>query len=210
MHPDRLWYVAYGSNLSLERFRCYLVGGRPAGAARTYPGCRDHRPPADIHSLMIPGGLYFAGRSAVWGGGMAFLDPDASTHPSGVAARAYLLARMQFLDVLTQEMHRMPGVGQDSSKDPILMLTDGAQHALGPGRYETVVRVGTLDSLPLLTFTAPTSACADLQPPSRPYLATLAAGLREAHGWSASEVAVYLLERPGLHPHWSHTALLQL
>ncbi len=38
---QQVWYVAYGSNLSLERFTAYLQGGRPAGGARKYPGCRD-------------------------------------------------------------------------------------------------------------------------------------------------------------------------
>ena len=28
---QRLWYVAYGTNLSLDRFRVYLRGGRPVG-----------------------------------------------------------------------------------------------------------------------------------------------------------------------------------
>ena len=32
---ERLWYVAYGSNLLLDRFRCYLAGGRAVGGNRT-------------------------------------------------------------------------------------------------------------------------------------------------------------------------------
>ena len=28
---QRLWYVAYGTNLSRDRFHVYLQGGRPAG-----------------------------------------------------------------------------------------------------------------------------------------------------------------------------------
>ena len=38
---DPVWYVAYGSNLRAARFGCYLAGGRPDGACRTYDGCRD-------------------------------------------------------------------------------------------------------------------------------------------------------------------------
>lgn len=216
----KVWYVAYGSNLSLKRFRCYLVGGRPVGATRTYPGCRDQSPPADVRSLRVPGGLYFAGRSTVWGGGMAFFDPAPSPTPQptrdataalGVAARAYLLSRQQLQDVMTQEMHALPADDlAPAGPDPVAALADGRQHALGPGRYETVIRVGTLDSLPLLTFTAPTAVGADLQPPSRPYLETLAAGLREAHDWGRHQVVDYLVDRPGLHPAWSREDLLLL
>ena len=79
-----IWYVAYGSNLSRERFCCYLHGGRPDGNYRAYPGCRDTSDPLDSFGLMIPGGLYFAGRSSGWRAGMAFYDPEA---PGEVAAR---------------------------------------------------------------------------------------------------------------------------
>ncbi|TBO55765.1 histone deacetylase, partial [Streptomyces kasugaensis] len=42
----QVWYTSYGSNMYLERLACYLVGGRPPGAARGYPGCRDRGMPA--------------------------------------------------------------------------------------------------------------------------------------------------------------------
>ncbi|CCH80358.1 hypothetical protein BN12_90013 [Nostocoides japonicum T1-X7] len=44
---DLVWYAAYGSNLSLERFHCYVAGGRPPGGRHTYPGCRDASPPRE-------------------------------------------------------------------------------------------------------------------------------------------------------------------
>ena len=33
-----VWYVAYASNLALDRFRSYLCGGRPSGGLRDYAG----------------------------------------------------------------------------------------------------------------------------------------------------------------------------
>ncbi|MGW8332136.1 hypothetical protein ACWGLE_30040, partial [Streptomyces sp. NPDC055897] len=36
-----VWYASYGSNMHLDRLAHYIEGGRPAGAARSYPGCRD-------------------------------------------------------------------------------------------------------------------------------------------------------------------------
>ena len=60
---QRIWYVAYGSNLSRERFCHYLRGGRPDGVERDYPGCRDTSDELDNFGLLITGGIYFAGRS---------------------------------------------------------------------------------------------------------------------------------------------------
>lgn len=44
---EQVWYASYGSNLSSRRFSCYLCGGRPPGAIRTYPGAHDRTAPAE-------------------------------------------------------------------------------------------------------------------------------------------------------------------
>jgi hypothetical protein len=49
----------------------------------TNPGCRDTSDELDSFGLLITGGVYFAGRSSGWRGGMAFYDPEA---PREVAA----------------------------------------------------------------------------------------------------------------------------
>ncbi|MFC4909858.1 histone deacetylase [Actinomadura gamaensis] len=186
-----LWYVAYGSNLHRDRFLCYLAGGRPAGAARTYTGCRDTRPPLADRPVLLPGGIYFALTSLVWGGGMAFYDPalDGET-----PARAYLLTAGQFSDVLAQEMRRETGADLDLAP----AVTTGRQ-TLGPGRYETVLNVGELDGHPMLTFTAPHGAAdAALNAPSAAYLAMLSGGLTETHGWPPERVSTYLMSCPGV------------
>ena len=188
--PAQVWYVAYGSNMHAERFGYYLSGGRPAGGARVYPGCRDTREPRRRVPVVLPGQLYFAGESAVWTGGVAFYDPTAAGATPG---RAYLVTVQQFADVAAQEMHREPGVDLDLTG----VLTQGTAQ-LGPGRYETLVCAGRFDGLPLLTFTAPWRIEeAALNPPSAAYLRHLAAGLAEAHGWSAQRIATYLSTRAG-------------
>ncbi|ACY97462.1 MULTISPECIES: hypothetical protein [Thermomonospora] len=192
----RVWYVAYGSNLARERFQCYLAGGRPEGAARHYTGCRDATPARAERALTLPGGIYFAHTSQTWGGGMAFYDPQL---PARTAARAYLLTVGQFADVLAQEMRRRVGADLDLSE----ALRTGRQR-LGPGRYETILRVGECDGHPMLTFTAPHGALrADLNAPSAPYLRMLGRGLRQAHGWPAERAASYLAACPGAREHWS-------
>jgi len=66
---QHIWYVAYGSNLSWERFCTYLQGGQPEGSERNYPGCRDATDAVDSFGLLITGGVYFAGQSSGWGPG---------------------------------------------------------------------------------------------------------------------------------------------
>lgn len=199
---QRLWYVAYGSNLSLARLRCYLLGGQPEGAARRYLGCRDAAEPAAAFSLTIAGGICFAGHSSVWGGGLARYEPDAAGR---VAARAYLLTAEQFTDVLAQEMRQPPGLELDLS--PVHTL---GQHSFGPGSYETLVRVGSRDGLPMLTFTSNRYSSRHLAAPTATYLQTLARGLRESHGWSARRIAAYLAAVPGAQGAWTPDSIESL
>jgi hypothetical protein len=151
----------------------------------------------------LPGGVYFATQSLVWGGGRAFYDTGL---PGVVAARAYLVAESQFADVAAQEMGRQPGVDLAL---PGVLATGRTQ--LGPGRYETLLYLGDLDGFPMLTFTAPwTAADVDHVAPSAAYLRMLAAGLREAHGWDTHRVAGYLTGLPGCAGAWTEAAILAL
>ena len=137
---QRIWYVAYGSNLATARFRCYLSGGRPAGGSRDYVGCRDPSDPTRIEGVEVPGGLVFAGASRVWHGGMAFYDRAA---PGVVAGCAYLVTTEQFADVAAQELRRPPG-GEFAHDLSGLLPDVESVVTTGPGLYETVVRLGEL------------------------------------------------------------------
>ncbi|MFC9705749.1 histone deacetylase [Streptomyces sp. NPDC056943] len=205
--PSRVWYAAYGSNTHAERLGYYLAGGRPPGAARTFPGCRDPRPPERSVALVLPGRVYFAAESPVWGGGLAFYDAAADGTAWGVA---HLLTVGQFSDIAAQEMYRPPGSDLDLTE----VLATG-RCPLGPGRYETLVRAGFLDDresggdgLPVLTFTAPRPL--PLRPPSAAYLRHLAAGLHAAGAWRPAEVAAYLAGCPGAAGHWTPEAVAAL
>ncbi len=191
---EPVWYVAYGSNMSAERLACYLRGGRAPGALRVQPGARDQSPPARTAAVLLPGRLRFAGESRTWGGGMAFYDPggpDPADGPTRVAARAHLLTTGQLVDVLVQEMHRDP-----AEVDLAIELGDLVPHApvaVGPGRYETVLRLADLDGLTAVTLTAPDGARSlEPNPPSATYRAVLRAGLREGHGWDDATADAYL------------------
>ena len=195
MMSDLVWYVSYGSNMSAGRFSCYLAGGRPPGAARRYPGARDPRPPRGRQGVWLPGVIYFAMRSAVWGGGRALYDPE----PAGTAAaRAWLITAGQFSDVVAQEMHREPGTDLD-----LTALAITGRLKAGDGHYETLLGAGELDGAPMVTFTAPWRL-RDVTPtsPSGAYLRMLGQGLREAHGWDAQAAGRYLAGLPGARGAW--------
>jgi len=201
--PVMVWYVSYGSNMQADRFACYLTGAAPVGASRRHPGCRDARPPRAARGCELPGGVYFATQSPVWGGGRAFYDGGL---PGTAAARAYLITASQFADVAAQEMYREPGADLDLRG----VLATGRVR-FGPGRYETLLHLGDHDGHPMLTFTAPWTAAETAPvPPSAAYLRTLAAGLREAHGWSVGRVADYLAGLLGSAGTWTTAGILAI
>ncbi|GAA4913158.1 histone deacetylase [Streptomyces coeruleoprunus] len=205
-HPGLVWYLSYGSNTHPDRLASYLAGGRPPGAARTYPGCRDPRPPAASVALEVPGALYFATESPVWTGGRAFYDAEA--RGGRVLARAHLITAGQFSDVAAQEMYREPG--PDGDLDLRAAVRDG-RAVLGEGRYETLVCPGTLDGHPLLTFTAPWAMDAVAwNRPSAPYVRYLVRGLLDAGAWDAGTIAAYLAACPGAAGHWTATQIMEL
>jgi hypothetical protein len=186
-----IWYASYGSNMSADRLACYLTGGCPPGATRTYPGARDRTLPTDSRPLELAGCVYFAWHSAIWDGGIAFYDPDG---PGSSVGRAYRLTLGQLSDLLEQEMHRDPGIDHDLSE-----LMDEGIYVVGDGKYESLHVVGELHGEPVVTFTSPESMhAADHNEPSAAYLATMVRGLVEGHNWDGDRVASYLLDRPGI------------
>ncbi|MET0700524.1 MAG: histone deacetylase, partial [Mycobacterium sp.] len=185
---DPVWYVAYGSNMAAARFNCYLSGGRPRGGSRTYLGCRDQTPPRADVALHLAGGLAFAGRSKVWGGGIAFYNRDADGE---LAARAYLVTFGQLSDVVAQE------TWQPIESD--LALDGGIGHWPLPSRtYSTLLQVGERDGVPMMTITCLLEL--EATTPSGPYLRTMLDGLDETFGWTAEQRVQYLLRAPGVAP----------
>ena len=185
------WYAAFGTNLSRERLACYVQGGTPVGASRSYDGCRDPTPPREDRTLTLPGRLRFAGRSAVWGGGMAFYAPGDEGE---VHARVYLLRLEQIGDLVAQESRHPVGAP--------LVLADGGVTRHGMSRiYDVVLHVGDLDGHPIVTLSSsrdhPTRA------PSGAYLRTMARGLADGFGLDLEERVAYLAGIDGMWPAWT-------
>ena len=201
-----VWYAAYGSNLDADRFRCYLLGGRPAGATRTYPGARESREPLDVRPFAMSGRLCFAWESPTWGGGIAFHEPATPAEGAGrVLARAYLLTTRQLADVVEQEMWRAPGADHDLGE-----VLRNRRHTFGPGRYETLHLVGELDGRPVLTFSADDVTGLGVRAPSAAYLRTMARGLRQAHGLADDALVDYLMACRGTDLDWDRPRLAAL
>jgi hypothetical protein len=200
---ERVWYVAYGSNLRVERFQCYLRGGRPLGGSRDYPGCRDRSDPSEVVSVEIDGGILFAGRSRVWSGGMAFYD---GTTAGRVACSAYLVTTGQFADVAAQEIRHPPGSWTIS--DIVHAAETG--RALGTGLYEKVVPVGAQGGVPMLTITCGAPGDLTLTAPSAAYVWTIGTGLRDSHGWDYKRIGGYISAAPGAHGAWTSDRIASL
>lgn len=103
----------------------------------------------------------------------------------------YLVSGQQFADIVSQEMRRPPGTSID-----ILPALRTGRHALGSGRYETLLYCGDLDGHPIVTFTSGDRLSGSA--PSAHYLRTVLAGLIGGHGMSLSAAAGYLAGRPGI------------
>jgi hypothetical protein len=130
---------------------------------------------------------------------MAFYDPAASGR---AACRAYLITAGQFADVIAQEMRRPAGGDFARTLAKALPGVKNVQ-VMGPGCYETVIRLGEQDGAPLLTVTVDASERPPLAAPSPTYVRWVAAGLREAHGWSPAQVEAYLTSSPGARGAWT-------
>lgn len=179
-----VWYASYGSNISPQRFDCYVSGGRPEGARRTYTGCRDTAMPTGCRPTQLPGRVFFGADSDVWGGGMAFYDPQGQG-PS--LATAYRLTVDQFADVWFQERHLPVG-----GMVPLAEAIAAGEWIGGEDVYDRVLVTGEIEGELVVTFTFPATLHVPEQPPSPAYAATIERGLIATHGLSREEAAAYI------------------
>ncbi len=193
MERRLVWYASYGSNLNAERFACYIAGGRPSGATRTYKGARDKSPPLDSIALKFSHQLYFSGESRIWGGSPAYID---TKRVDGVVClvRAYLIGWDQFLDVVAQENGRLSASIEIDDDD----LVPGFSFQIGSRRYENLLCTERLNDVPVVTFTSPHPMNeAAYGAPSAAYLAMLIIGLRQSHALGDEDMTRYLSSAPG-------------
>lgn len=189
--PASVWYAAYGSNLSRERFMAYVAGGRPPGGRRLYAGARDRSAPVGDRPARFDRDIFFAGSARTWGGGSVAFLADA---PGAALGRIYLITSEQFDDVVVQENGGEP-------PGPALDLA-AAMHqghaAAGPGAYDRLVCLGEADGAPVITFTTTRyRPGGSTMRPSGAYLATISRGLTESFGLELTDAVHYLRGFPG-------------
>ena len=189
--PRQVWYVAYGSNADPGRFAAYLAGGRPPGAARHYLGCRDRSAAMQATPLVVGHRRYFAGESAVWGGGIAFLDPRP-TPAARTRCVGYRITLEQLVDVAAQENG---GEAGDLVVPDVLPAAGEVQAVAGARRsYDTFLGLPAVGGTPAVTLTCATR----LRPETVPgpeYLGLVVAGIARHHGEAPDAVLAELLGR---------------
>lgn len=162
-HEEEVWYACYGSNLSAERFRCYVQGGMAPNGKR-YFGCTDTALWKDSYWAEYCGRLYFGNESPSWGyNGVAFYDPAGYER---VLFRLYRITRDQLDDIARQEGNSAHWYGH--------------RLLLGVGK----------DNLPVYTLTS--SALRPKKAPSPQYLDVIRKALREEAGQKERDIERYL------------------
>ena len=98
---EYVWYACYGSNLSSERFKCYIQGGTCKENNKTYRGCTDKTLWTESKIRCFPGKMHFGQNSPSWDySGVAFYDPKAG---SETIMRLYKITNEQLVEIQKQE-----------------------------------------------------------------------------------------------------------
>lgn len=185
---DFIWYVGYGSNLSEQRFLCYIRGGTPLFGKRENNGCKgDQTLPAENRSIVIHYPLYFAlpnnlTETSNWGrGGVAFIghkeDKGLKTF-----CRMWKITREQYKEVRKQE---------------------------GCSWYGKEIQLGENSGLPIYTITNK-AILNNILRPSDEYIKTIALGLKETYNLTEEEIADYLITKAGIRESLRKDTLLKI
>lgn len=134
-----IWYVAYGANCSLQGLMRYLDPTAQPTAARW---------------LTIPHRRYFAGVSARWNGGVAFVELTAQPEVQ-TTARAYLLSMSHLAQIVRGENRaegriHLPDMGNlDVGDWARCVLPESSDPTRN--KYDALVRLADIDGVPAVT-----------------------------------------------------------
>lgn len=208
----RVWYLAYGSNMSGDRFSRYIRGGRAKGSALGNQGCRDKQLPpcmtgaSPVKRAVILHRLYFSHYSNFWNhGGLAFIE-DQPIEGARVYCRLYSVTAQQLADLWAQEN------GDSISESSVLAEYESAvRSSLGAfqdkvtfvdlpkqARYGRMLCLGreradeSSPAIPLLTLTETDEMRIGARvPPNERYLANITRGILETYPDIDPETEVY-------------------
>ncbi|MFC0470784.1 hypothetical protein ACFFHM_09840 [Halalkalibacter kiskunsagensis] len=199
-----VWYASYGSNLNMERFLCYIRGGKPEGSEKVEVGCTDQSLPIKESTYVMNYPLYFAKESRRWQKqGVAFIglskDEKYKTY-----SRKYLIKEDQFIDVVKQENN---GVELQFDLNDVMKR---GYRTLRDSWYGTILYLGKEEGIPIFTFTADWDLDVPFNNPSNEYLKMIISGLKKNVELSDSEIINYLCEKPGVAGHYNRADIEQL
>ncbi|MEK4298213.1 hypothetical protein MKY30_02170 [Oceanobacillus sp. FSL W8-0428] len=196
-----VWYVSYGSNISKDRFACYIEGGIPEGSEKEERGCKNTTPPKKTTKAILPYPLYFMKEESKWGeGGVAFIghEPDNDTR---TYARKYLITDEQFGEVVEQENN------VDALHINVQDVMDKGYVDLEEGWYGRVIYLGKEDGAPMFTFTSPdVMGTHGFSTPPQSYLSMISRGLKEI-GLTEEDIVEYFLSKPGIEGEFTEDSL---
>lgn len=185
---SKVWYVGYGSNLSEQRFLCYIEGGTPLFGKKKYKGCTDKTLPIERRSKIIHYPLYFAlpqgeTKTENWGdGGVAFirLQKDVNTE---TLCRMWKITKEQYEQVRNQE---------------------------GRSWYNyDEIPLGEEEGIPIYAVTNKDNLDNVLLP-SESYLKTIALGLKETYKFDNEEIANYLIDKKGIKGYLAKDKIIEI
>ncbi len=189
MGKDYVWYAGYGSNLSKQRFLCYILGGKPKYGLTENEGCSNQKLPSEDRPIKIPYILYFAlpkgEGTSMWGkGGVAFLAPEKiSNSEQWTLGRMWKITKDQYEEVKRQE---------------------------GKNWYDHEIFLGKDENgIPIYTITNKTKL-KNVVPPSERYLKTIILGLKETYSMSNEEICNYLINKEGIKNYFTYDKLLKI
>ncbi|WP_424494773.1 hypothetical protein [Salinimicrobium sp. GXAS 041] len=190
----KLWCASYGSNLIDERFSCYISGGTPRGAHRTYVGCTDTSAPIASKPIGINAEFYFAKVSRTWsGGGAAFIKPKIDKRFTTLG-RMHLISVEQFIELVKQEVKHEGDLPINFEQ----AITVGVLDLLKETWYSKLMFLGTNEGYPIFTFTNMDFLADEINSPNEHYLKIIIEGLKETYNLSAAEIQEYLSVKKGI------------
>ncbi len=189
-----IWYASYGSNLSSDRFLCYIQGGQAEGSAIANPGCRDKTPPRASKQIVLPHKLYFAKVDEEWGnGGVAFIDPQKDDSASTLG-RMHLITYDQFMDVIGQENL----VAREGDFELGDVIRNGNLVIQREVWYGNIIFLGQREGYPVMTFTNERYLGDEINAPAEAYLRTIVEGLKGGYQLDDAALEKYLAKREGI------------
>ncbi len=200
---DYIWYASYGSNLNLDRFMCYIVGGKPKNSTKVEEGCTDKTPPKDDRPHKIKHALYFARHSKKWNNGGSCILSVKYDENKTTLGRKFLITVDQFLDIVSQNN------GVDDIKIDFEEVMKLGSKSINNSLSGNILYLGDEDGAPIFTFTSHFDETEFVKPDIL-YLATIGSGVKETFKYTTEQVTDYFMGLDGIKQNYERQELLKM